>query len=284
VKQTSLVTVVIPAKNEEKNIERLLQSVVNQTYKKLEVIVVDDGSSDNTAKIAKGFTPRVFSRKSEERSSQRNFGAKKARGEYVLFLDADMELESDVIAECVELANSKGFHGVTIPERTVGDSFFARIRNFERKMYMGDTSIEVPRFFVKKTFDEFGGYDPALTGPEDYDLPYRIGKKYKIGRTKKAYILHHEENVSLSRLLKKKYYYANKGALYATKHPELIRTQGNLLFRKAYITHWRNFVRQPALGISFIIVRILETIAAVLGYVKAIGIVGFIKSFINLIK
>ncbi|SRR5260221_651080 len=265
-----LVSIIIPAWNEEKNISRLLESINNQSYKGVETIVVDDGSTDKTAEIAKKLGARVFKRKRNERSIERNFGASKAVGVYLVFLDADMELTKDVIKDCLQTAEKGKYKLLVIPERTVGNNFIARVRNFEREMYMGDFTIEVARFFDKKVFNEFGGYDPKLTGPEDYDLPYRISKKYEIGRSHE-YVLHHEEdnNATLPKLLTRKYYYAKKGAHYAKKHPELILTQGNLLFRKAYFKNWKKFITEPILGISFIFIRTLEMIWAIAGYLSS---------------
>ena len=85
-------------------------------------------------------------------------------------------------------------------------------------------------------------------------------------------------------LLKRKYKYAKEGAKYAEKHPELVRTQGNLLFRAAYFRNWRKFVHQPVLGIAFVGVRILETMAAVIGYASTVGIGGFLKSLCDMIR
>lgn len=276
------VSIIITTRNSGKTLNRLLKSIKKQSYKKVEIIVVDNNSSDNTVAIAKQHTRKVYQR-GPERSAQRNFGAQHAKGEYLLILDADMELTPKVAEDCVETAISTSHKVLVIPEKTVGKGLIPRIRQFEREMYMGDLSIEVARFFAKKVFTEFGGYDLKLTGPEDYDLPYRISKKYPIGRTKE-YILHHEEGLTLSSLLRKKYYYASQGALYAEKHPELIKTQGNLLFRKAYLKHWTKFLKQPLLGISFIGVRVLETIWATAGYISAVGWINFAKTLLNMRK
>ena len=132
-------------------------------------------------------------------------------------------------------------------------------------------------------FKEFKGYDVNLTGAEDYDLPHRISKKYSIGRADE-WLLHHEAQLTLPKQLKKKYYYASKSALYASKHPELVATQGNMLFRKAYARHWMKFVKHPLLGISFLFVRVLEAIAAVAGYISAAGFSGFVKTFVNMLR
>ncbi len=279
---SDIVSIIIPALNEEKNIERILKSIQNQSYKNIEAIVVDDGSSDRTAKIAQQYTNHVYERKHAERSVQRNFGAKKAKGKYLIFLDADMELSKNVVKQCIELSKNN-VKALVIPEKTTGEGFFARIKKFEREMYMGDLNVEVARFFEKKVFEEVGGYDPKLTGPEDYDLPYRVSKKYPLGRIS-AYIYHHEANVPLTKLLRKKYYYARHGAYYAQKHPELVLRQGVLIFRMAYLRNWKKLVAHPLLTISFFVVRLLETIAAFLGYFRAVGLKGVFLTISRAIK
>src|SRR5688500_6010720 len=95
-----LVSVIITTRNEEQVIERLLTSVKAQTYPEIELLVVDNNSEDNTKKITQKYTSKVYDF-GPERSAQRNYGASKAKGSYLLFLDADMKLEKDVISECV---------------------------------------------------------------------------------------------------------------------------------------------------------------------------------------
>jgi glycosyltransferase involved in cell wall biosynthesis len=89
-----LVSVVLTTKNEEKNIYRCLQSIQSQTYKNLEIIVVDNYSEDQTIKIAKEFTSKIFL-KGPERSAQRNYGMiDVAKGIFVIYIDADMILSN----------------------------------------------------------------------------------------------------------------------------------------------------------------------------------------------
>lgn len=275
-----LVSVVITTKNEEKDIGRFLESMKKQSYENIESIVVDNNSKDKTKEIARKYTKKIYN-KGPERSVQRNFGVSKAKGKYVLILDADMELTKNVVKSCIEVITDSKHKALIVPEKTVGDNFMAKVRDFEREMYMGDLTIEVARFFEKGVFKKFGGYDADLTGTEDYDLPKRISEKYSIGWSKE-YILHHEENLTLFKQLKKKFYYANRSALYVDKHPDLIKTQGNMLFRKAYFRNWKKFIKKPLLGVSFIFIRVLETTAAISGYIKAVGFVKFLKTLLGM--
>jgi len=276
-----LVSIVIPTYNSQKDIVRLLKSIKNQSYSKIESIVVDDGSSDKTVDISKKYANKVYARKHSERSVQRNFGASKAKGKYLLFLDSDMELTKNVVQDCIDTITNSKFKALIIPEETMGNSFISKVRRFERDMYKGNSTYEVARFFEKKVFNEVGGYDKNLTGAEDYDLPYRVSKKYKVGWAKES-ILHHEHTLSIWQLLKKKYYYAKMSVTYADKHPELVSKQGTIFFRKVYLTNWKKFVKNPFIGISFIVVRFLTMIAAILGYIKGAGFKKFIVQLYKL--
>lgn len=276
-----IVSVIITTKNSGSTLERLFRSLKKQTYSNLEMILVDNHSEDETLNIAKKYTKKVFT-KGPERSAQRNFGANKAKGRYLLFIDSDMELSKKIIEECVKLAEEKNLKNIIIPEKTTGTGLIQDIRRFEREMYEGDLSVELARFYEKKVFEMHKGFDERLTGPEDYDLFYRVAKNNPGGRIK-SYILHHEEDLTLSKLLHKKFYYAKQGAYYGEKHPELIKTQGNLLFRKAYFKNWKKFILNPTIAFMFIVTRVLETIFAIAGYISAVGLKQFIKKLLNLI-
>lgn len=219
-----LVSVIVTTKNEEKNIGRCLQSIKIQNYPadKIEIIVVDNDSTDQTAIIARRYTQQVFNH-GPERSAQRNFGINKARGEYFLFLDADMTLAPEVVSACVQRveeelksANPKSkLVGLYIREVITGQSFFSRVRRFERSFYNA-TAIDCVRFIQKAAFEKVGGFDENLTGPEDWDLDKKLRQ---IGETDliKEPIYHNEAEFNLRRYLQKKAYYSQKFDTYIAK-------------------------------------------------------------------
>lgn len=96
-------SVIIPAYNAAKTIERCIESVHSQTYTNWELFVIDDGSIDNTAEIAKAkiLHGEVITKKNEGVSSARNLGMKLASGDYILFLDADDYLPRNAL-DCYE--------------------------------------------------------------------------------------------------------------------------------------------------------------------------------------
>ncbi|HEY9205830.1 MAG TPA: glycosyltransferase [Candidatus Methanoperedens sp.] len=259
------VSVIVPTKNSIDTIEMCLKSIKNQTYPHIEVIVVDNYSEDNTADAARKYAAVFF--KGPERSAQRNHGAEKARGEYLVFIDSDMELNPKVIEECIYEISGAGVGAVVIPEVSVGEGFWAHCKALERSCYLGDETIEAARFFEKNIFLRMGGYDETMDGGgEDWDLPHRVKKAgYKIGRID-SLILHHEGKLRLLRTMKKKYYYAKTIRNYIRKNPEMAKKQ-LVLIRPAYIRHWRRLIRDPIHAAGFMFMKICEFSAGGAGLV-----------------
>jgi glycosyltransferase involved in cell wall biosynthesis len=210
-----LISVIVTTKNEENNIANCLNSVNNQTYCNIEIIVVDNNSSDNTKNISRKFNALVYD-KGPERSAQRNYGIYKGKGKYVIFLDADMFLSEKVIEECVKIYEAdEQICGLYIPEIVIGNSFWAKVRCFERSFYKG-TVIDCVRFFPKKVFEKVNGFDTSMTGPEDWDFDKKIRT---LGKTRviKSPLYHNESEFKMKRYLEKKGYYSKAMDQYKNK-------------------------------------------------------------------
>jgi len=208
-------------------------------------LVIDDSSTDRTAKIAKKYTPHVFTRPHAERSTQRNFGASLAKGEYLLFLDADMKLTPQVINSCVNLARSHKFDALIIPEKSFGENYWAKCKALERNCYIGDPQIEAPRFIRRQVFTQIKGYDPQMISGEDWDLHKRLlAKKFRIGRTPEL-ILHNEGSLSYLKVLQKKFYYAQKSDQYIAKNVSGPKDIVRFVVRPAIFKNWRLLLADP---------------------------------------
>ncbi len=265
-----VVSVLITTRNNEATIGQLLVSVNKQSYPRglIEIVVVDNKSRDLTVAISKKYTKLVFD-KGPERSAQRNWAAKKSRGEYLLVLDSDMVLSSNVIKEGVELFEKSGHFGcLVIPEKSFGIGFWAKVKAFEREINRGESYFEAARFFPRKIFEKYGGYDEDITGSEDWDLPGRIAKNYPVGRLK-SYVEHNEGQTSLLDLASKKYYYALTVHKYLRKNKiSIISAQTVYLLRRGFYKQWRKLLASPILTIGLMVMLFTETLYGGLGYLK----------------
>ena len=254
------ISVIITTRNEEAHIENCLGSIKSQDYPqdKIEIIVVDNNSTDKTKEIAVHFTDKVFNH-GPERSAQRNFGINKADSDYVLYLDADMTLSAHVISECLEKCRAQGVDALYIPEEVQGEDFWARTRNFERSFYNA-TCIDAVRFVKKELALEIGGFDEALTGPEDWDFDRRINAVSRADIIRSP-IYHNEEKFSFRQYLKKKKYYRQWFSQYAHKWGErdpIVRKQLGFSYRLIGVffekSKWTKLIFHPiyALGMYFL--------------------------------
>lgn len=268
------VSVIITTRNEEANLGICLESIRQQKYKNIETIVVDNASTDKTKQVAKQYDALVYD-KGPERSAQRNFGALKAKGEFLLFLDADMILTPLVIDECVNrMQKNAVIEALVVPEKSIGSGFWAKCKALERSFYEGIDWIEAARFYRKECFNAVGGYDVNLTGPEDFDLPQRLKAKYGdevIGRIS-SYIHHNEGALSLGKTLKKKYYYGKKMAQYLRKQENVTlgMKQGSPFKRYGlYFSKPAVLFRRPMIGLGMLVMKTLEMIALAAGMVRS---------------
>lgn len=240
-----LVSVVLTTKNESKNITNCLDSVCGQTLQDIEIIVVDNNSTDNTKELAAKYTDKVFNL-GPERSAQRNFGVTQATGKYIIYLDADMILEPKVLEECVSICEADPkIAGIYVPERIIGQGFWIKVRQFERAFYDG-TVVDAVRFVPKTCFVASGGFDVHMSGPEDWDFDKKIRG---LGKTVvcRSRLCHNEGDFHLGKYLDKKSYYAASFDTYIARwgaqDPDVRRQLGPIYrYLGVYLEHGK-FVR-----------------------------------------
>ena len=110
-----IVSIVIPVYNVEKYLRKCLESVVNQTYKNIEVIVVNDGTKDNSQDIIDEFKERYpkliksYIKENEGLSEARNFGIQKAKGKYITFIDSDDYISNNMIEKLYNKITQENF-------------------------------------------------------------------------------------------------------------------------------------------------------------------------------
>lgn len=252
-----LVSVIVGTKNASSYLYRSLKSIKDQSYKNIEIVLVDNFSTDNTLEIAKQFTDKIYT-KGPERSSQYNFAATKAKGKYLYRIDSDFVVDKNVIKEAVEKCEKEGFDAIAI--HNVSDpsvSYWSRVRELERNCYRDDNSIVAVRFFRKIAFDKVRGFDERMFAGEDYDLHNRIvSANYKWGRIKSKE-LHLGEVKSIVAFAKQCFRYGKNLVYYMNKYPQVGSRQMTPI-RAAYIKHWRELVQHPGLTIGLVFMNIIK--------------------------
>jgi len=253
------VTILVTTRNEERNIAECLKAARNQDEVALELLVVDNFSSDRTAEIARDMGARV-SFKGPERSAQRNLGLAEAKGDYVFFLDADMRPDRGVAAEALHLCRTRGHVGLYVPERVAGKGWWGKVRNFERSFYDG-TVIDAVRFLHRETALALGGFDESLNGPEDWDFDRRMRATGSVAVTR-AGLVHDEGDFSLRRYLAKKRYYSRGFDAYISKwgrrDPEIRKQFGaGYRFLGVFVEEgkWRKLLAHPGLASGMYFLR-----------------------------
>lgn len=259
----SLVSIIIPTRNSALFLENALISIKNQSYKNLEIIIVDGKSVDATQDLAKKYKVKLYmyvpkvSPGTFDAPYKRNYGVNKAKGEYVYYVDADMELTKNVVKESVEKCE-KGFDAIIVPEDSFGKGIWASAKNLERRCYWGDDSVEAPRFFKKSVWQNVGGLDESLGGGgDDWDLYQKVLKAgYIVGRIK-ALVMHNEGHLSLLKLAKKRFMYGRDTARYLLKRP-IQGSKSYFPIRKGFIKNWKMLLSRPKDTLAFIFMRTVE--------------------------
>lgn len=259
----TLVSVVVPTRNNERTIEACLASVRAQTHPLVELIVVDNESSDATWAIAERLAHRVVAG-GPERSAQRNLGIELATGTWVLWLDSDMVLPPDTIARALETAASTGAVGVALPERTIGDGFWTACRALERECYLDDPLLHNPRLIRRDLLTGDGGFALSMSGPEDADL--RLRMRAAGARIELAPVLvdHDEGRLTVRTVMEKRYYYGRSLPAFADTHDGAVGRQGAAVAR-SYARNWRRLAQDPAHSVGMLGLRALEAGAYVWG-------------------
>jgi len=261
-----LVSIVVPTRDSGKTLVGCLASINRQTYPSIEKIVVDQHSTDDTKVIAEGHGAKVIlvapSKFYTPPSISRNIGARIASGKYILHVDSDMELPSNVVEECVTRCEAEGAGAIIMPEMDVCNGFWAKCKALERSMYIGDQHLQAPRFFDRMYFDAIGGYDPTISSGEDWDIHNRIRRVAKVSSIDTA-IRHHIGRIDLTRQLEKKYNYGKTIGRYMARYRKHALRQ--LMPFRIYVRNRRLFAHSFHYGIGLVVLRTLEYFSAGLG-------------------
>ncbi len=254
-----LVTVVVPTRNNERTLEACLRSVRAQTHPAVELVVVDNHSTDATPQIAARHADAVLTR-GPERSAQRNAGAAVASGEWVLWLDSDMVMPPRTVEVALRAAAETGAEALALPERTVGAGFWTRCRALERECYLDDPSLHNPRLLRRELLTRDGGFRLDMSGPEDADLRLRLRTEGVSIVLVPVLVDHDEGRLTVRDVLAKRYYYGLSIPAFARTHDGAVARQGRGILT-AYARNARRLAADPLHAAGMVALRGAEAAA-----------------------
>lgn len=173
----TIVSIVIPAYNAELYLDETVASALASSYPFLEIIIVNDGSTDNTQVVIEEIIKKypqikTFKQENQGVSVARNLGISNALGKYILPLDADDLISTDYIEKAVEILNSnecvKLVNGLG---EFIGDRQGKwNLKPFSRKLLARKNMLYISGIFRKSDFEKTDGFCPEIKGPEDWDF------------------------------------------------------------------------------------------------------------------
>jgi len=182
--KTPKISVIIPTHQEEKYIAKTLSKLTN-IKPTIEILVVDGGSRDNTVKIAKQFTNKVYQIQERGISKARNYGAKKAKGDILVFLDADVYSPPNLAERIFETFKDPATVGATcqiMPTKSkLAELAFFHFYNLLIQIFTKFKPHSRGEFFAvrKNDFLKVNGFNENMPCLEDHDLAQRLSKRGK---------------------------------------------------------------------------------------------------------
>lgn len=187
-----LFSIVVPTYNRAYLIGKTLDSLVRQSWSHWEILVIDDGSTDDTESVVKGINhPRIqyFKKENAERAAARNYGAVRARGDYVNFFDSDDLALPNHLAEAARMVREKetpewfhlGFAAITPAGEILREVNAYRGETLQQYIPNGNP-LSCNGVFIRKDIIQKYPFneDRSLSASEDYELWYRLAARYPL--------------------------------------------------------------------------------------------------------
>ena len=245
-----MISVIIPLYNKEHFIKTTIESVLAQTYNDYELIIINDGSTDNSLKIVSEFEdPRIIivNQNNAGVSAARNHGIRIATGDFISFLDADDTWKSGFLKAMYDLAQQypqESVFGVAQVNRpiTTLPSGISIIKDYCSYFYCFCTGS---LFLKREVFEKVGFFKQDVQIGEDFDMWLRIGCYYKYIYLNEPFLMHPdvtENNLSLIRDVSKtypfwewySYPYTPKKSLYRYTTDRIVNTASRLIKEKRF--------------------------------------------------
>jgi glycosyltransferase involved in cell wall biosynthesis len=260
-----VISIVIPTYQHARYLDECIRSVLAQTYSNFEVIVVDDGSTDNTSEVLAKYGERIYTIRQDNHGlpAARNTGIRASKGEWIAFLDADdLWLPDKLVNQAEYFTNTKiglifcdcfYFTGDQVPSETAFTLYPPSKGDIFSRLFITNF-IPMPTVIARRTcFDQCGLFDETLKSCEDYDLWLRISRSWHAEYVNKPLAKYRLSSNQMSRdhermlmnliHVKESYYQNGKEKLATLTQSEIDRGMSNLYLKlvKNYIQLGQNF-------------------------------------------
>ncbi len=186
----AVISIVIPCYNQSHFLAEAITSALRQTYEHCEIIVVDDGSKDNTRQVAEQFPVQYIYQNNQGLPSARNTGVAHSTGEYLVFLDSDDRLLPHALAVGYELLQSCEDCSMVVGNHSFISEKGHWLRNCDKDITQQDHYLQLLQsnfvenpgcaMYRRNVFEEIGGFNPSLKASEDYEFYLRVARKFKL--------------------------------------------------------------------------------------------------------
>jgi len=202
-------SIIITCYNHGRFVGEAIESAINQTWPPLEIIVVDDGSTDNSSEVVKRYPSVIGIRQVNQGvSAARNTGLRACRGEYVLFLDADDLLLPGAIETSVRAMNLhpdwafvSGEYRYCDEKKNVSDiSRFTEIADDHYLALLQHNYVEMHAavLYRRNNLEQAGGFDINLRTAEDLEMFLRLARQFPVGQTRGVMALYRQHTTNTS--------------------------------------------------------------------------------------
>ena len=258
-----LVSVVVTTRDVERTLEACLRSVRAQDHQPLELLVVDNSSTDRTVEIAARLADVVLTA-GPERSAQRNLGAATARGEWLLWIDADMLLAPDVVSSALPRRTARALPRCR-SRRPPSDQGSGRPAGPSNGPATWTTRrCSIPGCFAASCSPRWAASTRRWPAPRtrtcDSDWPSRVSW----WPTRAASSTTTRDGLTLRGVLRKRIYYGGSLPAFAANNPGAVRQQAMATVR-AFVRHRRRLARDPAHAVGLLGLRALEAAGYAVG-------------------
>jgi glycosyltransferase involved in cell wall biosynthesis len=193
-----LISIILPVYNRQEYIERAIVSVLNQIYKKWELIIIDDGSNDSTAELIgtyKNYDPRIktFYQNHQNLSTAKNNGISRSEGKFITFLDSDDEYKKEHLKFRIDFLNqnpkAEFLHGGV---QVIGNQFVPDRNDRTKLTHLSSCAIGATFFGRREIFLELDGFK-QIDYSEDSEFLERVIKYYNVRKVDFPTYIYHRE-------------------------------------------------------------------------------------------